>query len=67
MSLTLKKLRKFAWKRDGASPLDYTSAYSEMPGVPREPKYINDVHKTAMTAPVDKENLDDKLRRKGLI
>jgi hypothetical protein len=38
-----------------------------MPGVLREPKYINDVHKTAMTAQIDKENLDDKLRRKGLI
>jgi hypothetical protein len=62
MSSTLKKWQKSAWKRDGASPQGYTSAYSEMPGAPN---YINDKHKTAMKAPT--KNLDDELRRKGLI
>jgi redox-regulated HSP33 family molecular chaperone len=65
MSLTLKKLRKFVWKKDGDSPLDYTSAYSEMPGELRQ--YTNEQHKRAMTATIDKEALDDKLRREGLI
>jgi hypothetical protein len=64
MSLTFKKLQKFVWKKDGDSPLDYTSAYSEMPGAPN---YINDKHKTAMKAPTKKKALDDELREKGLI
>jgi hypothetical protein len=63
MSLTLKKLLKYVWKKDGDLPLDYTSAYSEMPGAPRD--YENDQHKRAMKAPI--KNLDDKLREKGLI
>jgi hypothetical protein len=29
--------------------------------------YKNEQHKKAMKAPINKENLDDKLRRKGLI
>jgi|CoawatStandDraft_6_1074263.scaffolds.fasta_scaffold03585_9 hypothetical protein len=44
--------------------LDYTSAYSEMPGAPN---YINDEHETAMKAPIKKKALDDELREKGLI
>jgi len=62
MFSTLSKLPKRVWKKDGDLPLDYTSAYSEMPGAPN---YINDKHKTAMKAPT--KNLDDELRRKGLI
>ena len=36
-----------------------------MPGELRD--YKNAQHEKAMTAPIDKEALDDKLRRKGLI
>jgi hypothetical protein len=64
MSLTLKKLQKFAWKKDGALPQGYTSHYSEMPGAPRD--YANDQHERAMKASINKP-LDEKLREKGLI
>tara|TARA_B100000161_G_scaffold90502_1_gene63551 strand:+ start:1773 stop:1892 length:120 start_codon:yes stop_codon:yes gene_type:complete len=39
-----------------------------MPGEPRyDYEYKNKQHKTAMKAEIDKENLDQELRKKGLI
>jgi hypothetical protein len=63
MSLTLKKLQRSAWKKDGDLLQDSTSHYSEMPGELRD--YKNAQHEKAMKAPV--KNLDDELRKKGLI
>jgi|TARA_R110000737_G_scaffold260259_1_gene268606 hypothetical protein len=60
-----RKSQQSVWKKDGDSLLDSTSAYSEMPGELRD--YKNAQHKRAMTATIDKEALDDKLRREGLI
>tara|TARA_B110000196_G_scaffold244658_1_gene213316 strand:+ start:41 stop:238 length:198 start_codon:yes stop_codon:yes gene_type:complete len=65
MSSTLKKSLRSVWKKDGDSLQDSTSHYSEMPGELRD--YKNAQHEKAMTAPIDKEALDDKLRREGLI
>jgi hypothetical protein len=57
-----KKSRKSAWKKDGASPPDFTFHSSEMRGAL---EYKNKQHERAMKAPI--KNLDDKLRKKGLI
>jgi len=64
----LKKLPKHVWKGAGDSHQGSTSAYSGMPGEPRyDNEYKNEQHKTAMKAEIDRENLDQELRKKGLI
>ena len=64
----LKMLPKHVWKEAGDSHQGSTSAYSGMPGGPRyDYEYKNEQHKTAMKAEIDKENLDQELRKKGLI
>ena len=66
--LTLKKLPKHVWNVVGALRPGSTSAYSGMPGEPRyDNEYKNEQHKTAMKAEIDRENLDQELRKKGLI
>tara|TARA_B110000971_G_scaffold143718_1_gene146851 strand:+ start:110 stop:313 length:204 start_codon:yes stop_codon:yes gene_type:complete len=66
MSSTLKKLQRFAWKKDGDSPLDYTSAYSEMPGeldaLHAIKQETNEKLDKAMKAPIDPT---DKIRKAG--
>jgi len=61
-----KKLRKSAWKKDGASPPDSIYPYSEMRGV--RDAYKNEQHERAMKAPIKVyEDLDERLRKKGLL
>ena len=63
---TLKTWRKPVWQEDGDSVQDSTLADSEMPGELRE--YKNAQHEKAMKAPIKMyEELDEKLRKKGLI
>jgi hypothetical protein len=63
MFLTSKKLPKHVWKGDGVLPPDFISPSSETPGELRE--YKNAQHERAMKSPV--KNLDEELRKKGLI
>jgi len=51
------------WNEAGAIPQDYTLTSSETHG---EPKYKNDQHKRAMTAPVWDEEHMDRIRRSGI-
>ena len=64
----LKKSPKHVWSEVGASHQDSTSAYSEMPGeLDKDMKYKNRQHEKAMKAEINKSDLDQELREKGLI
>jgi len=61
---TLKKLRNYVWRKGGDSHHDYISTYSAMHG---EPRYKNEQHERAMTAPIDDGgDLEKRVRRAGL-
>jgi hypothetical protein len=49
----LKTWPKRVWQKDGDSPQDYISPYSEMPGELKE----NEQLRRAMEAPIDYEKL----------
>jgi len=62
--LMSKKSQKSVCKEDGDLHPDSTYRYSEMPG--ELDLYKNKQHEKAMKAPINK-NLDDDLRKKGLL
>jgi len=66
MFSTLKKLLKYVWKKDGASPQGSIYPYSEMHGV--RDAYENEQHEKAMKATINKGPMDpEEMRQKGLI
>ena len=67
--LTFKRWLTSVWKKVGGSRQDSTSVYSETPGVLDDGTasriYDNEQHERAMKKDIDKDDLQQRIRKAG--